>query len=137
MKAFKLDNEPKITTGFTNPEGYFDGFSEKVLQKIEKKETKVISIFARRKTWIIAVAAVFVVAFSIPMMQQFQSESSDIDQDVLENYITQQSTLNEDDFVSLLDANDIQKMKVTTSIEKTTIEDELSTDTDLENYIIN
>ncbi len=137
MKAFKLDNEPKITTGFTTPEGYFDGFSEKVLQKIEKKETKVISIFARRKTWIIAVAAVFVVAFSIPMMQQFQSESLDIDQDVLENYITQQTTLNEDDFVSLLDANDIQKMKVTTSIENTSIEDELSTDTDLENYIIN
>lgn len=137
MKAFKLDNEPKITTGFTTPEGYFDGFSEKVLQKIERKEPKVISIFARRKTWVIAVAAVFVVAFSIPMMQQFQSESSDIDQDVLENYITQQSTLNEDDIASLLDENDIQKMKVTTSIENTSIEDELSTDTDLENYIIN
>lgn len=137
MKAFKLDNEPKITTGFTTPEGYFDGFSEKVLKKIEKKEPKVISIFARRKARIIAVAAVFVVAFYIPMMQQFQSESSDIDQDVLENYITQQSTLNEDDIASLLDENDIQKMKVTTSIENTSIEDELSTDTDLENYIIN
>jgi hypothetical protein len=137
MKAFKLDNEPKITTGFKTPEGYFDGFSEKILQKIENKEPKVISIFARRKTWVIAVAAVFVVAFSIPMLQQFQAESSDIDQEVLENYITQQSTLNEDDFVSLLDENDIQKMKVTSSIENNSIEDELSSDTDLEEYIIN
>ncbi len=137
MKTFKLDSEPKITSGFKTPDGYFDNFSQNVIKKIKQKEPKVISVFARRKTWMIAIAAIFVIAFSIPMIQQFQTESNAIDQEVLENYITQQSTLNEDDFVSLLDENDIQKLKIATTIENKTIEDELSTVSDLENYIVN
>jgi hypothetical protein len=38
MKAFKLENEPKITTGFKTPENYFDDFSVKVLQQINEEE---------------------------------------------------------------------------------------------------
>ena len=34
MKTFKLENEPKITTGFKTPDHYFDAFSTKVLQQI-------------------------------------------------------------------------------------------------------
>jgi hypothetical protein len=38
MKTFKLENEPKIKSGFKAPENYFDDFSEKVLQQLNKKE---------------------------------------------------------------------------------------------------
>ena len=41
MKPFKLDNEPKITSGFTMPEGYFDSFTDKVLTQLNKEEPKV------------------------------------------------------------------------------------------------
>ena len=30
MKEFRLDNEPKITSGFKTPEGYFDDLSKKI-----------------------------------------------------------------------------------------------------------
>ncbi len=52
MKAFKLENEPKIKTGFKTPEHYFDDLSAKVLQQINeievKKEVKVIPIYKRK-----------------------------------------------------------------------------------------
>ena len=31
MNEFKLDNEPKIKSGFITPNNYFDDFSEKVM----------------------------------------------------------------------------------------------------------
>ena len=49
MKDFKLDNHPKINSGFKTPDHYFDDFSEKILHRLEEKESKVISIFYRRK----------------------------------------------------------------------------------------
>ena len=67
MKDFKLDSEPKISSGFTTPDDYFDTFSEKILAQLPKEEPKVISIFNRRKTWYFAAAAVFVAMLSIPI----------------------------------------------------------------------
>ena len=44
MKEFKLDNNPKISPGFSVPENYFENFSSKLLQELPKNEPKVISI---------------------------------------------------------------------------------------------
>ncbi|WP_431242471.1 hypothetical protein ACQ9BO_21940 [Flavobacterium sp. P21] len=50
MKAFKLENEPKIKSGFKTPEHYFDDLSAKVLQQINEKEVEVKVIpFYKRK----------------------------------------------------------------------------------------
>lgn len=137
MNDFKLDIEPKIETGFKIPEGYFDDFSKKIVSNITKEEPKVISIFAQKKTWVIAVAAVFVIGFSIPIVNQFQTSSSELDKATLENYLVDQTSISEDEFAALLDESDIQKMKFDSKIEDKAIEDLLSTNSDLEEYIIN
>jgi len=49
MGKFKLDNEPKIATGFTVPENYIESFSTKMKQQLPQNEPKVISLFARKK----------------------------------------------------------------------------------------
>jgi hypothetical protein len=36
MKTFKLDNEPKIETGFKVPDHYFDNFLCKMMQQLEQ-----------------------------------------------------------------------------------------------------
>jgi hypothetical protein len=137
MNDFKLDIEPKIETGFKIPEGYFDDFSKKIVSNITKEEPKVISLFAQKKTWVIAVAAVFVIGFSIPIVNQFQTSSSELDKATLENYLVDQSSISDDDFAALLDESDIQKIKFDSKIEDKAIEDLLSTNSDLEEYIIN
>jgi hypothetical protein len=137
MKTFKLDNEPKIKSGFTTPENYFDNFSEKIMQQLPENEPKIISIFARRKTWLYAAAAILVIALTIPVYFTFNTQSSEIDEATLENYITYHSTVSATDLVNLLDEEDIDKMSADMNIEDVTIENELLGNKNLEQYILN
>jgi hypothetical protein len=137
MKTFKLDNEPKLNTGFTVPENYFEDFSKKIMQQLPEKEPKLIPIYVRKKTWMYAAAAILVMAFSIPFYTNYFSNSSEIDDVTLENYITYHSTVSDTDLVNLLDEQDIQKMSVDLGIEDVTIENELSQNKNLEQYLLN
>jgi len=137
MKTFKLENDPKIESGFTTPENYFDTFSTRVMQQLSEEEPKVISLFSRRKTWIYAAVAVLVLALTIPVYNNFYSRSSDIDQATLENYIAYHSTVSDTDIVNLLDEKDIQKINIDLNIDDKMIENELSEDNNLEHYLVN
>ena len=138
MKTFKLDNEPKIESGFKIPEHYFDDFSARVMQQLPVEEPKTISLFAKRKTWIYAAAAVLVLALSIPVVNNnFYGRSSEIDDATLENYISYHSNVSSLDIVNLLDEKDIQKINIDLNIEDRVIENELSAENDLEQYLLN
>ena len=136
MKDFKLDNELKITSGFTTPDGYFDTLSDKVLAKLPKQETKVISIFSSRKTWYFAAAAVLILMLSIPFYTKYSTQPEEIDSATLENYIAYQSTISEEQIVDLLEQEDLDKIKLDFNIDDAAIEDALNTNSNLEQYII-
>lgn len=138
MRTFKLDNEPKIESGFKIPEDYFDTFSARVMQQLPVEEPKTISLFTKRKTWIYAAAAVLVLALGIPVVyNNFYGRSSEIDDATLENYISYHSNVSSLDIVNLLDENDIQKINIDLNIEDRAIENELSAENDLEQYLLN
>jgi flagellar basal body-associated protein FliL len=137
MKTFKLENEPKIESGFKTPENYFDNFSARVMEQLPKEGPKTISLFDRRQTWIYAAAAVVILALSIPVYNNFYSRSTEIDQTTLENYISYHSTVTDTDLVNLLDEKDIQKISINLNLEDKAIENELSADNDLEQYLLN
>jgi hypothetical protein len=135
MNDFRLDNEPKIKSGFQIPENYFETFSEKVMLQLPEQEPKVISIFQRRRTWIMAVAAVLVIALSIPIYNNLSTGSTEVDVVTLENYITEQSTINQYDLISVLEADDIENIKIDSNLEDKTIEDILTSNSNLEQII--
>lgn len=135
MKTFKLENEPKIKSGFIAPENYFEDFSAKILQQLPNNEPKVISIFYRRKTWFYSAAAVIVLALTIPVYTYYNN-SSEIDPVTLENYISYHSNVSDVDLVSLLDENDIQKMDIDLNLEEKQIENELSSETNIDIYLL-
>ena len=137
MKTFKLENEPKIESGFITPENYFDNFSERIMEQLQKQEPKAIPLFTHKKTWIYAAAAILILTLSIPIFNNFYSKSSEIDDLTLENYIRYQSTLTSADLVNLLDEKDIQKINIDLKIEDKAIENELSANKDLEQYLLN
>jgi hypothetical protein len=136
MKAFKLENEPKIVTGFKTPEHYFDDFSTKILQQInEKEEVKVIPIYRRKKVLSILAAAVVFIALMIPVISNYNNTSKDLDEDTLETYLAYQSNLNQYDLIQKLDTKDINELSKNVPIEDETIEDVLATNSNIENLI--
>ncbi len=136
MKDFKLDNEPKITSGFTTPDGYFDAFSEKVLAQLPKQEPKVISIFSSRKTLYYAAAAILILMLSVPLYTKYSTQEEEIDSATLENYLAYQSNISEEEIVDLLQQEDLDKMKLEFNVDDAAIEDALNSNSNLEQYII-
>jgi hypothetical protein len=142
MKTFKLNHEPKIESGFKTPENYFDTFSARVMQQLpkeeEEKHSRIISLFSKRKSWIYAAAAVLVLALILPVAyNNFYSSSSEIDEATLENYISYNTSISDADLVNLLDEKDIQNLDIGMNIEDVAIENELSQNKNLENYLSN
>lgn len=136
MKEFRLDNEPKITSGFKTPEGYFDDLSEKINANLPKNEPKVISIFQKRKTWMYGVAAVLAISLSVVFYQQFQSTET-LDADFLENYIARNTTVSEYDLLELLEKEDIEKLQIDLDIQDEVLEETMIHNTNLEHYLTN
>jgi len=137
MKDFKLNDETKIKTGFTIPEGYFDAFPERVMAQLHEDETLVIPISSKKKKWYFAVAATLVIALTIPLVTRFESRSTAMDKATLENYLTNHQAFSNDDMADLLDDADIQKLNIKLDIEDKAIEDALLINTNLEEYLIN
>lgn len=136
MEEFKLNRKPKIESGFKIPELYFENFSEKNIQNLKTSEPKVISIYKGRKIWIYAAAAILVVSLSVPIFNSYNSSSTLIDKTTLESYLNS-NRISNDDLVDLLDEHDIQNIKINSTIEDREIEEMLSTNSNLEDYIIN
>lgn len=137
MKDFKLDTNEKITSGFKIPDNYFDDFSEKVMQRLPKEEPKVISFYARNKRWIYSAAAVLVLTLSVPIVYQMQNKEAEMTSSEVENYLVNNTTLSDDDIVNLLEQEDIYKLKEETLIEKEALEEALSNNPEIEQYITN
>lgn len=137
MIPINLDDNNKIATGFIVPENYFDTFSDRLFTKIPEQEIKVISIFSRNKIWIYAAAAIFIIGISIPVLHNFYNKSIALDENILENYIANHSTINDNDIADLLSEKDFQKMNYQMNIEDKTIEHELANNDNLEQYLTN
>jgi len=136
MTAFNLDKEPKITSGFKTPDDYFDHLSAKVLGRLHENEPQVIPIYARKKTWIYSAAAVLVISLLIPLANNFSKPTPEIDSAMLENYIASHSEISSEDIAENLSVEDIRKIQIDSDIEDKAIEDLLSTNSNLEEYMI-
>jgi len=135
MKEFKLENESKITTGFKTPENYFNDFSAKVLNQINEGEVKVIPIYKRKKVLAMLAAAVVFIALMIPVVNNYNNTSKDLDANTLETYLAYQSNLNQYDLINQLDTKDIESLNNNVALEKETLEDILSSNPNIESLI--
>ena len=136
MKNFKLDDEPKITSGFTTPDGYFEEFSNKVLVQLPNEEPKIISIFGYRKTLYFAVAAILILMLCIPLFSIYSTQREEIDSASLENYIAYQANISDEEILNLLQQEDLDKIKLNFNVSDEEIEEVLNANSNIEQYLI-
>lgn len=140
MNNFKLNNEPKIKSGFQIPEHYFDSFSEKVMNQLPKEEPKVLSLWDRNKRWIYSAAAILVLSLTIPLANQFQSTATEVattETNEIENYLAYHASLSDEEIIKLLDKEDIAEIEVTNSLDEEALKQALHEDSNIEYYITN
>lgn len=131
MKEFKLENKPKIESGFKTPEHYFENFSEKLMQNLPANEPKVISIFQRRKRALMIAAAILIMALMVPILYN-TTANKELDEATLENYLSYQTNMTQFDLINALESDDIDNINTTIALEDKTIEDMMATNPDLE-----
>ena len=140
MKAFKLDNEPKIASGFKTPDNYFDNFSANLTQKLTEEpiveQPKVISIFRKRKTILLAIAAVLILALMIPIVYTNDSKNKELDDATIENYLVEESNLNQYELIGEIEIESKSIITKTNELENEAIEDILVTNPNIENLMI-
>jgi hypothetical protein len=140
MKIFKLENETKIETGFKTPENYFENFSSQFLQNLPKEETskevKVISIFRKRKTILMAIAAVLILALMIPILYTTDTKNKELDSATLENYLAEESNINQYELIGEIENQGSTIITPSKEVETETLEDILVTNPNIENLVI-
>lgn len=134
MKTFKLEDEPKIKSGFKEPEHYFDDFSTKILRRVNKAEVKVIPFYKRKKSIAFLVAAILIMGLMIPLVNTYNA-SKELDEATLETYLSYESNLNQYDLIRELDNSDIQQINKNIALEEETLEDILTSNPNIENLI--
>lgn len=140
MKPFKLDSSPKIGSGFKTPENYFENFSSNLLEKLAEepatRKIKVVSIFRRRKVVLLSIAAVLTLALMIPVIYQSYTKSADLDTATIENYLTEESHLNQEEIIREIEPESNVLILNTKEIEDQTLEDMLASNPNIENLVI-
>lgn len=137
MKEFKIDNTPKIKSGFKTPDNhYFENFSAKILEQLPKEEPKVIPLYQKRKKLVIMIAAILIFALMIPFFMTNSATSKELDIASLENYLSYQSNINQYDLINALDSEDIRNIENNIALEDQTIEEILVNNNNLENFIL-
>ena len=134
MKEFKINDENKITSGFTTPEGYFDNFTIDLNNNVShlKTDRKVISIYTKR--WLTSVAAVLIVALSVSVYTKLVIEKTENSIE-MENYISNHSEISQYDLITLLDKKDIENLSVEMNASNPKTEEEFDTADEIENYL--
>lgn len=140
MNDFKLDIEPKINTGFTIPDNYFETLQANIQSKLAADTAKIISLKSRllnNKTWFISAAAAVVISISSLLYVNYQNQNHQNYTAELENYITNHPNYSDDEIVNLLETDQIANIKFNSELNKTVIENQLIDNIDIEEIITN
>jgi len=127
MKDFKLDNGPRISSGFKAPEGYFESFTERMMEKLPVQEDiRVIPLFKRKPVWLsVAASAAILVGLSVYYTLN-TTTTEQPDAAAIENYLVYQANMNSYELMQLLDQQDINELEQSIAVNEEAIEDYLN-----------
>lgn len=111
MKNINLENK-KITPGFQIPNGYFEDFEHRILQKATSNQnTKTGNIWKNKRVWMTSIAAVFLVSIALPVYFSMQTTTHSVDAEVLETHISMHPVSSNYEMTNLLTDDDLADLE--------------------------
>ncbi len=110
MKSIKLNTKPRIKTGFTVPEGYFESFSEELMNQVKDRDSKVIPIKFRFVIKL-SVAASIVLFLGLGTYFYIETKSENDYTDQIELYLTSNTQLTTHDIVYFMEYSDVSSLE--------------------------
>ena len=133
MKSFEFNTHPKISSGFTTPNGYFDQSTEILLAKM-MEESKTPSLWERNKKTYLAAAAVVFLGLSVSLYWNFSTQEMDDPQwTAVAEYVAEHANLSDEAYIDYLNIHDFENLDQMQNDPKV-IEELLLENTELENY---
>ena len=111
------------------PEDYFDSLEDRVIDRIEPTQSKVVSLFNRKQLYYVSGIAAAIIIFIAVFVNKGESADGSLDYETVENYIIEQD-VSAYEIASLLTEEEID------AIELEIISEEM-TDDSLEDYLLN
>lgn len=136
MKTFKLDNTPKINSGFIAPDKYFDDLPSKVINQLPNANPKVISLPWYKEKKIIGIAASIIITLSVAIFWYYQTTTNTIASENIENYLAYQSNITQYELINELSYTDLNALNETIPLNNTDLEEHLLKGSDIEYLII-
>ncbi len=113
MSEFKLNNNPKLKSGFGVPDGYFESFAAKLSEKLAAvPEPPVVPLYRRWPVWL-STAAVFALMLGLALYFKafLPKEAAMPDAEAIENYLVYQQGISSYDLMQNLDVQDIKEIE--------------------------
>lgn len=135
MKTFKLNNIPKIDSGFMVPDKYFDDFPSKVINQLPDANPKVINLPWYKEKKIMGIAASLIITLSVALFWFYQTTTNTIAAENIENYLAFQSNITQYELINELSYTDLNALNESIPLNNTDLEEHLLKGSDIE-YLI-
>lgn len=135
MKPFQIDEQNKVKSGFTIPEGYFEVNVQKILNQIDCTPPP-ISLWDRYKKPMMSLAAILVIGLGIGFFWKIQvQKDEEAHWAAVEYYIAEHADLTDEAYIDYLNTAAMDSIHQNTT-ETKILEEVLIENEDLEQYII-
>lgn len=128
MSDFRLDNEPRIKSGYKAPDAYFERFADRLMEQLpEQGEPKVIPLYRRKPVWLSMAASVAILLGTGIFLTTNTGtpEAAQPDDAAIENYLVYQANINSYDLMQHLDTEDLAELEDAIPVSDEAIEEYL------------
>jgi len=134
MKPFQIDEQNKIKSGFTVPEGFFEANAQNLLNQIDDTPAP-ISLWDRYKKPLMSIAAILVIGLGIGFYWKIQVQNDEeAHWAAVESYVAEHTDLTDEAYIDYLNTTALDTLHQNTT-EAKILEEVLIENGDLEQYI--
>ncbi|MGV3459423.1 MAG: hypothetical protein ACO1N9_03095 [Flavobacterium sp.] len=116
MEQFKLDENNRIKQGFNPTDAYFEDFTERLMQELPARETRVIPLYKKARVWMSSAAAVLILALGLTFYFRSNSKTAQPDASAIESYLAYNTNISSYDIIQQLDQQDIDELEQSLSL---------------------